>query len=349
MQPGKRCPVSLSSFAERPATTAASSSSSWARRSCLGLPRPISTKRRRTPPSATESSPSSSTANGTSSTAAFSGSIPTTQQANRGAYIAVGCLIRQRLALHTVANCLDVVAELYGRVSQRADTRPLVSRRLSPRRFRARRSSPRRESGLPVLAVARRGRRAAGTERGRPDRLAEHERGAARSGRDDSQPTSAGISCTRAKGCSARWRRSTRTGRTCSRRRSERRRPPRPWSSCSAEWAALEGAAERLLTKGQAFKHLTWTWNAASSASLALDARARRAESARSAAEGWHGREHTPGTPSAFGSGRSAREPAATRRSAAGTRRSKRHWLRGSGWARVVGAGRGRRPLRRAR
>ena len=57
-----------------------------------------------------------STGNGTCSTAAFSESILTTHEANRGAYIAVGCLIRERLALHTVANCLDVVAELYGRV-----------------------------------------------------------------------------------------------------------------------------------------------------------------------------------------------------------------------------------------
>jgi hypothetical protein len=42
---------------------------------------------------------------------------PNDAEANRGAYIAVGCLIRERLALHAVANCLDVVAELHGRVS----------------------------------------------------------------------------------------------------------------------------------------------------------------------------------------------------------------------------------------
>jgi hypothetical protein len=42
---------------------------------------------------------------------------PNDAEANRGAYVAVGCLIRERLALHAVANCLDVVAELYGRVS----------------------------------------------------------------------------------------------------------------------------------------------------------------------------------------------------------------------------------------
>jgi hypothetical protein len=42
---------------------------------------------------------------------------PNDAAANRGAYIAVGCLIRERLALPAVANCVDVVAELYGRVS----------------------------------------------------------------------------------------------------------------------------------------------------------------------------------------------------------------------------------------
>ena len=41
---------------------------------------------------------------------------PNDAEANRGAYVAVGCLIRERMALHAVANCLDVVAELYGRV-----------------------------------------------------------------------------------------------------------------------------------------------------------------------------------------------------------------------------------------
>src|SRR5262245_16781806 len=41
---------------------------------------------------------------------------PNDAEANRGAYIAVGCLIRERLALGAVANCLNVVSELYGRV-----------------------------------------------------------------------------------------------------------------------------------------------------------------------------------------------------------------------------------------
>jgi hypothetical protein len=42
---------------------------------------------------------------------------PNDAEANRGAYVAVGCLIGERVAFHTVANCVDVVSELYGRVS----------------------------------------------------------------------------------------------------------------------------------------------------------------------------------------------------------------------------------------
>jgi hypothetical protein len=42
---------------------------------------------------------------------------PNDAAANRGAYVAVGCLIRERLGLNAVANCLDVIAELSGRVS----------------------------------------------------------------------------------------------------------------------------------------------------------------------------------------------------------------------------------------
>src|SRR5262245_6850991 len=42
---------------------------------------------------------------------------PNDAAANRGAYVAVGCLLRERLAFDAVANCLDVVAELSGRVS----------------------------------------------------------------------------------------------------------------------------------------------------------------------------------------------------------------------------------------
>ena len=41
---------------------------------------------------------------------------PNDAEANRGAYLAVGCLIRERLPFHTVSNCLDAVSELYGRV-----------------------------------------------------------------------------------------------------------------------------------------------------------------------------------------------------------------------------------------
>jgi hypothetical protein len=41
---------------------------------------------------------------------------PNDSVANRGAYVAAGCLIEQRLPLHTVANCVDIVSEIYGGV-----------------------------------------------------------------------------------------------------------------------------------------------------------------------------------------------------------------------------------------
>ena len=56
---------------------------------------------------------------------------PNDAEANRGAYIAVGCLIRERLALGAVANCLDAVSELYGRVSS-----ALTAERAFPASFR---------------------------------------------------------------------------------------------------------------------------------------------------------------------------------------------------------------------
>jgi hypothetical protein len=39
---------------------------------------------------------------------------PNDSVANRGAYVAAGCLIERRLPLHTVANCVDIVSEIYG-------------------------------------------------------------------------------------------------------------------------------------------------------------------------------------------------------------------------------------------
>lgn len=56
---------------------------------------------------------------------------PNDAEANRGAYIAVGCLIHERLALGAVANCLDAVSELYGRVSS-----ALTAERAFPASFR---------------------------------------------------------------------------------------------------------------------------------------------------------------------------------------------------------------------
>jgi hypothetical protein len=42
---------------------------------------------------------------------------PYDSDANRGAYVAAGCLVGNRLPMHTVANCIDVVSEIYGQMT----------------------------------------------------------------------------------------------------------------------------------------------------------------------------------------------------------------------------------------
>ena len=41
---------------------------------------------------------------------------PNDSHTNRGAYIAVGCLIGDRIAMQGAANCIDIASELYGAV-----------------------------------------------------------------------------------------------------------------------------------------------------------------------------------------------------------------------------------------
>lgn len=41
---------------------------------------------------------------------------PNDSAANRGAYVAAGCLIERRLPMHAVANCVDIVSEIFGGV-----------------------------------------------------------------------------------------------------------------------------------------------------------------------------------------------------------------------------------------
>lgn len=42
---------------------------------------------------------------------------PYDSDANRGAYVAVGCVAGERLPMHTIANCIDAVSEIYGQVT----------------------------------------------------------------------------------------------------------------------------------------------------------------------------------------------------------------------------------------
>ena len=196
---------------------------------------------------------------------------PNDAQANRGAYVAVGCVIRERLALHTVANCLDVVAELYGRLCS-----GLTADRSFPAGYRLADfetdGAPLEEkaayqcSPLLVADVVLQALNAEG-----PIDWPEHTRGAAGSGGDD---------CNRRRSVSvvlaprsARLVGIDRRGRAHVQQTAQRATTAaQALVELQREWAALEGAAERLLTKGQAFQSLTLELERGVKSELALDA-----------------------------------------------------------------------------
>jgi hypothetical protein len=156
---------------------------------------------------------------------------PNDAEANRGAYVAVGCLIRERLALHAVANCLDVVAELHGRVSS-----ALTPDRAFPAGFRL---GDFKHSGTPlderaayhcspllvadVVLQALNGEGPVEWAKSKEVLLIPAEMTPADVGRDQ-----------RYSACSHRWHRSISTERERSRRSSERPLPPERSASCSA-------------------------------------------------------------------------------------------------------------------
>ncbi len=63
---------------------------------------------------------------------------PNDSAANRGAYVAAGCLIERRLPMHALANCVDIVSEIFGgvRSALRLDRSFPVGYRLSHYEYR---------------------------------------------------------------------------------------------------------------------------------------------------------------------------------------------------------------------
>jgi hypothetical protein len=259
---------------------------------------------------------------------------PNDAQANRGAYLAVGCLIRERLPFHTVANCLDAVSELYGRVCS-----GLTPDRSFPSGYRladfTHNGSPLEERAAyqcsPVLVAdvvlqALNGEGPIDWSNTREVLLTPEEMIAADVSRyqlysrQGSLGSLASIDTDR-----AHVHQTAQRATTAAQALVELQR----------EWAALEGVAERLLAKGEAFQYLTLEMERGVKRNQALDAATpdgpaksqQQGPLLATSARGMHGREQ----PLRIGSGRVGRAAAMRGRNAL----KQRHWLRGSSWAGV--------------
>jgi hypothetical protein len=181
---------------------------------------------------------------------------PNDAEANRGAYVAVGCLLRERLALHAVANCLDVVAELYGRVFS-----ALTADRAFPAGFRLADfkhvGSPLEERAAyqcsPLLVAdvvlqALNGEGPVDWAKTKEVLLTPAEMTSKDVGRYQLYSRQgllgslASLDLDRARAQQMAQRATT---------------AAQAFVELQSEWAELEGSAERLLAKGEAFKHLT--------------------------------------------------------------------------------------------
>jgi hypothetical protein len=226
---------------------------------------------------------------------------PNDAEANRGAYIAVGCLIRERLALGAVANCLDIVSELHGRVSS-----ALTAERAFPAGFRL---ADFRHVGSPlderaaypcspllvadVVLQALNGEGPIDWPKTKEVLLAPEEMTAADVSRlqlysrQGVLGSLASLDAERAKLSETAQRATT---------------AAQGLLELQREWAELEGAAERLLARGEAFKHLTFEIERNVKRDRALDAHDGRAEGKQSAstfeaaALGSYGRAHYQGS-----------------------------------------------------
>jgi len=262
---------------------------------------------------------------------------PNDAEANRGAYIAVGCLIRERLALGAVANCLDVVSELFGRVAS-----ALTAQRAFPAGFRladfahlgshlddrpAHLCSPLLVADVVLQALNGEG----------PVDWPKTKEVLLNPG----EMTSADVS---------RYQLYSRQGvlgslaSLVAERAQVHQTAQRATAAAQAlidlqrEWAELQGTAERLLAKGEAFTHLSFEIDRSVKRDRALDARDSRMEAAQgaspyeTAALGSYGRAHYQGsTGFRIGSSR-GRVGHDVRRSHASQRR---HGLPRPRWARV--------------
>jgi hypothetical protein len=261
---------------------------------------------------------------------------PNDAEANRGAYVAVGCLLRERLAFHAVANCLDVVAELYGRVSS-----ALTPDRSFPVGYRladfAHVGAPLAERAAyqcspllvaDVVTQALNGEGSVDWPKVREVVLAPAEMTSADVGRHQlysgqgALGSLASLDLDRARAQQAAQRATA---------------AAQSLVELQHEWAALEVTAQRLLAKGEAFQRLTLEMErgAKRDATLARDGRAEAQQGAATLETSGHvpyGRAQFPGSASfRVGSQRGRAGYDARRRSSS----QQRHWVPRSGWMRV--------------
>jgi hypothetical protein len=265
---------------------------------------------------------------------------PNDAEANRGAYVAVGCLIRERLALHAVANCLDVVAELYGRISS-----ALTPERAFPAGFRLADfkhvGSPLEERAAyhcspflvaDVVLQAMNGEGPIDWAKAKEVLLTPAEMTAVDVGRyqlysrQGSLGSLASLDLDRARAQQTAQRATT---------------AAQAFVELQREWEALEGSAQRLLAKGEAFKHLTLDVDSAVKRDLRLGAGGDGRAEGQSSGPIHDGagavphdrpRYHVPqGFRIGSSRGRTGHDAAVRRRSGA----QQRHGLRRSGLMRV--------------
>ena len=202
---------------------------------------------------------------------------PNDAEANRGAYIAVGCLIRERLALGAVANCLDAVSELYGRVSS-----ALTADRAFPASFRladfTHVGSPLDERAAhpcsplvvaDVVLQALNGEGPIDWPKTKEVLLVPGEMTSADTSRYQLYSRQGVLgSLVSLDAERARLRETAQRATTAAQTLTE----------LQQEWAELEGNAERLLSKAETFKHLTFEIDRSVKRDRALGARDGRAE-----------------------------------------------------------------------
>ncbi len=261
---------------------------------------------------------------------------PNDADANRGAYVAVGCLLRERLAFHAVANCLDVVAEIYGRVSS-----TLTQDRSFPAGYRladfTHVGAPLEERAAyqcspllvaDVVAQALNGEGSIDWSKVKEVLLAPAEMTSADVGRYQLYSRQGVLGSLASLDLDrARAQQATQRATAAS----------QALLALQQEWAALEETAQRLLAKGAAFQHLTLEMERGVKRDVALDAaRDARVEGQRGAPVeaglGPYGRaQHSAsaGFRTAAQRGRTGYD--ARRRSSA----HERHWVPRSGWTRV--------------